>query len=129
MSVASWASRHARSILFLLVALVAGGAMGAWALPVSLFPHIDFPRIRVDVDAGERPAERMEAEVTRPLEAALFDRDERIRESGRAYKRNGAPGPSSVRSHLTDFGSLANTDFPRLAQRRGAFGTAPSSRT
>jgi multidrug efflux pump subunit AcrB len=70
-SVASWASRHARSILFLLVALVAGGAMGAWALPTSLFPHIDFPRIRVDVDAGERPAERMEAEVTRPLEAAL----------------------------------------------------------
>ena len=71
MSVATWASRHARSILFLLLALVAGGVLGAWSLPVSLFPHIDFPRIRVNLDAGDRPAERMEVEVTRPLEEAL----------------------------------------------------------
>jgi multidrug efflux pump subunit AcrB len=70
-SVAAWASRHARSILFLLAALVAGGVLGARAVPVSLFPHIDFPRIRVDLDAGDRPAERMAVEVTRPVEEAL----------------------------------------------------------
>ena len=70
-SVAGWAHRHARSILFLLLALVAGGVLGAYALPVSLFPHIDFPRVRVDLDAGDRPAERMAVEVTRPVEESL----------------------------------------------------------
>jgi multidrug efflux pump subunit AcrB len=69
--VASWAGRHTRSILFLLVALVTGGVLCTLSLPVSLFPHIDFPRIRIDIDAGDRPAERMETEVTRPAEESL----------------------------------------------------------
>jgi CzcA family heavy metal efflux pump len=69
--VAFWASRHARSILFLLGALVLGGVLGAWSLPVSLFPHVMFPRIRIDLDAGDRPAERMVVEVTRPIEESL----------------------------------------------------------
>ena len=71
MSVAAWSSRHARSILFLLIALVAGGVLAARVLPVSLFPHVNFPRIRVNLDAGDRPAERMELQVTRPVELAL----------------------------------------------------------
>ncbi len=71
MRVAPWADRHARSILFLLGALVLGGIVGTLALPVSLFPHVNFPRIRVNLDAGERPAEQMEVEVTRPVEDAL----------------------------------------------------------
>jgi CzcA family heavy metal efflux pump len=69
--VAFWASRHARSILFLLGALVGGGLLCAFALPVSLFPRVTFPRIRIDIEAGERPAERMVVEVTRPVEEAL----------------------------------------------------------
>lgn len=69
--VAFWASRHARSILFLLAALVVGGLLGTFTLPVSLFPRVTFPRIRIDIDAGERPAERMVVEVTRPVEEAL----------------------------------------------------------
>ncbi len=71
MSITSSAGRHARSLLFLLLALVAGGAFAALSLPVSLFPHIDFPRIRIDLEAGDRPAERMESQVTRPLEESL----------------------------------------------------------
>jgi multidrug efflux pump subunit AcrB len=70
-SVAIWADRHARSILFLLGILVVAGIMAAIALPVSLFPHVNFPRIRVNLEAGERPAERMAMEVTRPMEEAL----------------------------------------------------------
>jgi multidrug efflux pump subunit AcrB len=69
--VAHWAVRHTRSILFLLGALVVGGVFGARSLPVSLFPHVNFPRIRVDFDAGDRPAERMTVEVTGPVEEAL----------------------------------------------------------
>src|SRR6187200_2172323 len=45
--------------------------MAARALPVSLFPHVNFPRIRVNIEAGERPAERMATQVTRPMEEAL----------------------------------------------------------
>ncbi|HEY7086753.1 MAG TPA: efflux RND transporter permease subunit [Tepidisphaeraceae bacterium] len=71
MSVASWAHRHARSILFMLVALVVGGALATLVLPVSLFPHVEFARIRVNLEAGERPAERMVVEITRPVEEAL----------------------------------------------------------
>ncbi|MDB5173034.1 MAG: hypothetical protein JWN51_1807, partial [Phycisphaerales bacterium] len=71
MKVAFWASRHARSILFLVVALVLGGVLGTLALPVSLFPRVNFPRVRIDLEAGDRPAERMVVEVTRPVEEEL----------------------------------------------------------
>ena len=71
MSVARWSGRHARSIIFLLIALVAGGTLGTFVLPVSLFPRVDFPRIRVNLEAGDQPAEQMELQVTRPVELAL----------------------------------------------------------
>ena len=67
----SWLERHRRSILLLVLILALGGFFSAWYLPVGLFPLIDFPRIVVSVDAGDRPADRMVAEVTRPLELAL----------------------------------------------------------
>jgi CzcA family heavy metal efflux pump len=70
-SVATWAHRHARSILFLLAVLVGCGVLATRAVPVSLFPRVDFPRIRINLEAGERPAERMAVEVTRPVEASL----------------------------------------------------------
>ncbi len=71
MKAAHWGSRHSRSILFLLAALVAAGIFAALSLPVSLFPHVNFPRIRVDFDAGDRPGEQMAVEVTNPAEEAL----------------------------------------------------------
>ena len=71
MKVSFWASHHARSLLFLLIALIAGGVLGTLQLPVSLFSHVSFPRIRLNFDSGDRPAERMAVEVTRPAEEAL----------------------------------------------------------
>ena len=62
---------HRRSILFLLAVLVLAGLAGSLKLPVSLFPNVDFPRIRVDLDSGDRPAERMAIEVTYPIEEAV----------------------------------------------------------
>jgi CzcA family heavy metal efflux pump len=70
-SVARWAHRHARSILFLLAALVVCGVFATLVVPVSLFPRVNFPRIRVNVEAGDRPAERMAVEVTRSIEESL----------------------------------------------------------
>ncbi len=63
--------RHSRSILLLTVLLAAAGVWAALSLPISLFPNIEFPRIIVSVNAGDRPVDRMTIEVTEPLERAL----------------------------------------------------------
>jgi multidrug efflux pump subunit AcrB len=68
---AHWASRHARSILFVLGVLIVGGVFASLSLPVSLFPQVSFPRIRIDFHAGDRPAQRMVVEITSPIEEAL----------------------------------------------------------
>lgn len=71
MKAVEWLQAHRRSILFFLVVLVASGGLAALKLPVSLFPNVDFPRIVVSVDAGDRPAEQMELEVMQPIEEAI----------------------------------------------------------
>lgn len=64
-------ARHARSLWLAMLLLSLGGIAGALRLPVSLFPHIDYPRVVVAIDAGERDPAQMEAEITRPIEIAL----------------------------------------------------------
>jgi CzcA family heavy metal efflux pump len=71
MSATDWLQAHRRSILFFLFVLVLGGGMAALKLPVGLFPTVDFPRVVVSVDAGDRPAEQMELEVMQPIEEAI----------------------------------------------------------
>lgn len=67
----AWLLAHRRSVLFLIAVAALGGAVAAWQLPVALFPNIEFPRIAVSIDAGDRPSDRMVVEITRPLEQAL----------------------------------------------------------
>ncbi len=64
-------SRRRRSLLTLLFMLIGAGAVGAFFMPVGLFPNVLFPRIAVTIDAGDRPADQMEAVVTRPVEQAV----------------------------------------------------------
>ena len=64
-------ARHSRAIWLAVFLLTAGGILAALRLPVSLFPHIDYPRIVVSIDAGDRDAAQMAAEITRPIEIAL----------------------------------------------------------
>src|SRR5256884_2030995 len=71
MSFTAWAHSHARSILFLLGALALAGAVASFSLPVALFPQGSFPRVRITLDAGDRPAEQMTIEVTTPVEEAV----------------------------------------------------------
>ncbi len=54
----------------MIVAAIAGVFSGL-NLPVALFPNVAFPRVRVTLDAGDRPAEAMVAQVTRPVEQAV----------------------------------------------------------
>ncbi len=66
-----WLQAHRRSVLFLLAVLVGAGSLSAFRLPVSLFPQVNFPRIAVTLDSGDRPADRMAFEVTWPVEEAV----------------------------------------------------------
>lgn len=60
-----------KGIIFLLFMLCIGGIWGAFSSPVSLFPNINFPRIRVEIDSVNRPASVMSVIITRPVEEAL----------------------------------------------------------
>jgi len=64
--------RHRRSLLFLLLLPVLAGIGAALSLPVALFPNIQFPRVRISLDAGDRPAQQMVLQVTTPVEQALL---------------------------------------------------------
>ncbi|MBI1398383.1 MAG: AcrB/AcrD/AcrF family protein [Betaproteobacteria bacterium] len=64
-------ARHARALWLAMTLLTIGGIAGALRLPVSLFPQIDYPRVVVSIDAGERDPAQMEAQITRPMEIAL----------------------------------------------------------
>ena len=63
-----WLERHVKAITFLGLALVLGGALAAVSLPLSLFPVVSFPRVRVVIDSGSMPARKMLVATTEPLE-------------------------------------------------------------
>jgi CzcA family heavy metal efflux pump len=71
MEFSRWIQSHRRSILFLLAAFGVGGFFCSFSLPVSLFPRVSFPRVVVNIESGDRPAERMAIEVTWPVEEAV----------------------------------------------------------
>ena len=71
MNFTGWVQTHRFSLLFLISALIVGGLAAASKLPVALFPYVTFPRVVVNIDAGDRPAERMMIEVTFPIEQAV----------------------------------------------------------
>ncbi len=66
-----WIAKQSRFIIAIFLVLALAGGFALIRLPVSLFPQINFPRIAVSLDAGERPVEQMAAQVTRPVEEAL----------------------------------------------------------
>jgi len=67
----AWAYAHRRSILFALGLLAIAGFFSINTIPVSLFPEVIFPRVVINLNAGDRPAERMVIEATLPVEEAV----------------------------------------------------------
>ncbi len=63
--------KHSRSIWLSLFLITLAGLVSAVRLPVSLFPHIDYPRVVVSIDAGDRDAAQMAADITRPAEIEM----------------------------------------------------------
>lgn len=72
MNVAALALRHARAIGLLAGALVVGGAVAMLALPSSIYPPLQFPRIVIVAHSGTLPPTSMSLIVTRPIEQAVM---------------------------------------------------------
>ena len=66
-----WLARQSTFIFSAFVVLFVAGVVALTYLPVSLFPTISFPRISIAIEAGDRPADQMIAQVSRPAEEAL----------------------------------------------------------
>lgn len=66
-----WTARFQKAILFITVALAGLGAYLAFAIPISVFPSTNFPRIVVGVDNGVMPIDQMQVTITRPLEEVI----------------------------------------------------------
>ena len=71
MKLTAWMQSHRAAVLALLGLAVVGGLIAAATLPVALFPRVDFPRLLINIDAGDRPAESMAIGVTTPVEEAI----------------------------------------------------------
>lgn len=91
----SWLARHARSLVIVALALSIAGLIGALSLPVGLFPQVSFPRVVVDLDAGDRPADQTALLVTRPVEEAIRT----------------VPGVDGLRSETTRGSAQISIDF------------------
>jgi len=83
-----WFTRYSKSIVFLILILVAAGAYLAFTIPISVFPSTSFPRVLIAVDNGVTPIDQMMVTITRPIEEAV----------------NSVPGLRQVRS-ITSRGS------------------------
>jgi CzcA family heavy metal efflux pump len=105
MNLALWFQAHRRSLLFLILVLALGGLASVFNLPVSLFPDVSFPRVRVSLDAGDRPAQQMVVAVTTPVEEAI----RRVR------------GVRDVRSTTSRGSAEINVDFDWGADMGRAF--------
>src|SRR6478672_11506045 len=55
----------------IIVLIIMGGAFVYGKLQTSLFPEITFPKIKIIVDAGLQPVNKMMVTVTQPLENAI----------------------------------------------------------
>jgi CzcA family heavy metal efflux pump len=66
-----WTARHGKSIIFIILTLIAVGIFQALTIPIAVFPDTNFPRIVVNVDNGVFPIDQMQVVVTKPIEEAI----------------------------------------------------------
>src|SRR6201993_3447939 len=66
-----WITRHATTILFVIIVLSAAGLYLAGRIPISVFPETNFPRVVIGVDNGVMPVDQMQVTITKPIEDAV----------------------------------------------------------
>ena len=70
---AAWSARHPAAAVAAALAVAAAGLFALGRLPLDLLPYSPTASVRVQVSAPGLPSALIEAEVTRPLAAALAD--------------------------------------------------------
>ena len=70
-ALARFVEAHGRALVLVFVAFAVAGIVMVPAIPVSIFPQTDFPRISVRVDNGIAPIDVQLLTVTRPLEETI----------------------------------------------------------
>lgn len=88
-------SRQGQAILLVALALAFSGILASTRIPVTLFPQVPFPRVVVDLSAGDRPAAQTVLSVTKPAEEAI----------------RSIPGVRAVRSNSSRGSSQISIDF------------------
>lgn len=63
--------RYKSPIAVIMALLIAGGVLFYTRIETSLLPEITFPKIKVIVDDGEQPVDKMMLTITKPLENIL----------------------------------------------------------
>lgn len=71
MNLTEWLNRHARAVMLVISGLCALGVFAAFKLPVAIFPDLTVPRIIVDAEGTDSPAQNVLVSVTKPLEEAF----------------------------------------------------------
>jgi CzcA family heavy metal efflux pump len=66
-----WTARYGKSIIFVILTLVAAGIYLAFTIPIAVFPETNFPRVVIGIDNGVAPIDQMLVTVTRPIEEAV----------------------------------------------------------
>jgi CzcA family heavy metal efflux pump len=69
---AAIALKHSRAATLAVVALTVAGAFAAFALPSSIYPPLEFPRIVIVAQSGTLPPQSMSLIVTRPIEQVVM---------------------------------------------------------
>jgi CzcA family heavy metal efflux pump len=73
MNPAGLAARQSRAVLLVTALLATAGVIAGIALPSSIYPPLEFPRIVVIAHSGSTPARSMTLTVARPLEQAIME--------------------------------------------------------
>jgi CzcA family heavy metal efflux pump len=73
MTLAGFVERYGRAIVLSVALLAAAGIVSGAALPSSIYPRLEFPRVVIIGHSGTLSAQTMMLSVTRPLEQAVME--------------------------------------------------------
>jgi CzcA family heavy metal efflux pump len=73
MTLAGFVERYGRAIILSVALLAAAGIVSGAALPSSIYPRLEFPRVVIIGHSGTLSAQTMMLSVTRPLEQAVME--------------------------------------------------------
>lgn len=114
----SLTSTHSRAIVLITLLVSVAGAIAGFALPSSIYPPLQFPRVVVIAHAGTIPGRSMMLTVTRPIEQAVMEVPGVRRVRSRTFR--GAAEISAQFEPATDMIVALQQVQNRLAEARGA---------